>query len=250
MLTLQRQMQSPGNAKGFSGFFLADTRQLPLLNNVTGEEEAMTGIIKNGKWYKDEQATTTAFRQALEGSAIVHISSHAFSGKDTGQVPHIALYDQPFYLFELKDLRQHPGLVVLSACRTGDGRMVTGEGVQSLARAFIAQGANAIIAGWWNVNDATAAQLMQRFYRSWTTGQASIAGSLRSSKLDWLNDPQVAYQHKLPYYWAALNYAGNPAPFTKDVIEENKNWLPKWTIGLIALLIATGLLIVVLRVRR
>ena len=245
--TLQRQMQSAGNNKGFSGFFLADTRQLPLLNNVTGEEEAMSSIIKNGKWYTDDKATTTAFRKALQESAIVHISSHAFSGKDTGQVPHIALYDQPFYLFELKDLQQHPGLVVLSACRTGDGRMVMGEGVQSLARAFIAQGANAVVAGWWNVNDATAAQLMQRFYRSWATGQTTIAGSLRSCKLDWLNDPKVSYQHKLPYYWAALNYAGNPAPFPKDVIDENKSWPPKWVIGLIALLFATILLLVVRR---
>jgi len=245
--TLQRQMQSAGNNKGFSGFFLADTRQLPLLNNVTGEEEAMSSIIKNGKWYTDDKATTTAFRKALQESAIVHISSHAFSGKDTGQVPHIALYDQPFYLFELKDLQQHPGLVVLSACRTGDGRMVMGEGVQSLARAFIAQGANAVVAGWWNVNDATAAQLMQRFYRSWATGQTTIAGSLRSCKLDWLNDPKVSYQHKLPYYWAALNYAGNPAPVPKDVIDENKSWPPKWVIGLIALLFATILLLVVRR---
>jgi len=249
--TLQRQMQSPGNGKGFSGFFLADTRQLPQLSNVAGEEEAMAATIKNGKWYKDEKATTTAFRQALQESAIVHISSHAFSGKDTGQIPHIALYDQPFYLFELKDLQQHPDLVVLSACRTGDGRMVMGEGVQSLARAFIAQGANAVVAGWWNVNDATAAQLMQRFYRSWTTGRASIAGSLRSSKLDWLNDPQIAYQHKLPYYWAALNYAGNPAPFPKDVIDGKTDGssgrIPGWTMIIIAVLLAAGLLTVVLR---
>jgi len=250
MRTLQRQMQSPGNAKGFSGFFLADTRRLPLLNNVTGEEEAMTGIIKNGKWFKDDKATTAAFRQALEGSAIVHISSHAFSGKDTGQVPHIALYDQPFYLFELKDLQQHPGLVVLSACRTGDGRMVTGEGVQSLARAFIAQGANAVVAGWWNVNDATAAQLMQRFYRSWITGQTTTAGALRSSKLDWLNDPQIAYQHKLPYYWAALNYAGNPAPFTKDIIDGKTNRLSGWMIWVMVSLIGIVLLIAALRIRR
>jgi len=248
--TLQRQMQSPGNGKGFSGFFLTDTRQLPMLNNVTGEEEAMAGIIKNGKWYTDEKATTTAFRGALQESAIVHISSHAFSGKDTGQIPHIALYDQPFYLFELKDLQQHPGLVVLSACRTGDGRMVTGEGVQSLARAFIAQGANAVVAGWWNVNDATAAQLMQRFYRSWTSGEITIAGALRSSKLDWLGDPKVSYQHKLPYYWAALNYAGNPAPLSKDVIDGKTNRLPRWMIEVLVSLAAITLLVIVLRIRR
>ncbi|HVU58226.1 MAG TPA: CHAT domain-containing protein [Puia sp.] len=257
MRTLQQQIHASGNGKGFSGFFLADAKQLPQLNNVTGEQEAMTRIIKNGKWYKDDKATTSAFRQALQQSAVVHISSHAFSGKDTGQIPHIALYDQPFYLFELKDLPQHPGLVVLSACRTGDGRMVTGEGVQSLARAFIAQGANAVVAGWWNVNDATAAQLMQRFYQSWITGQSwttgrqpGIADALRSSKLDWLNDPQVAYQHKLPYYWAALNYAGNPAPLSKDVLESKADGLSGWMIGLIVLLIATVLFLAILRIRR
>jgi CHAT domain-containing protein len=252
--TLQRQMQIPGNSNGFSGFFLSGTRQLPVLNNVISEQEGIAAIVKNGNWFKDDKATTDAFRNALQGSAIVHISSHAFSGKDTGQVPHIALYDQSFYLFELKSMQQHPELIVLSACRTGDGRMVTGEGVQSLARSFIAQGTNAVVAGWWNVNDATAARIMQQFYRSCASGETNTAGSLRSSKLDWINDPQVSYQHKLPYYWAALNYAGNPAPLSDGVIYEIKkrplNWVTGWATVIFMLLAVTGLLFAVAGMRR
>lgn len=91
---------------------------------------------------------------------------------------------------------------------------------------------------------------MQRFYRSWISGQTTTAGSLRSSKLNWLNDPKVSYQHKLPYYWAALNYSGNPAPLTKDVIDGKTNSLPGWMIELMISLAAIILLIVVLRIRR
>jgi hypothetical protein len=131
--------------------------------------------------------------------------------------------------------------------------MVTGEGVQSLARAFIAQGANAVVAGWWNVNDATAAQLMQRFYRTWAgNGQVSIADALHRSKLDWLNDPGVVYQQKLPYYWAALNYAGNPQPLSADNIGAkplHRGWM-MGMIGLLAAILFTAALLVRRNFRR
>ena len=246
--TLEEQMSSPGNSTGFSGFFLTNARQLPRLNSVASEEKSIASIIDDGTWYNDEKATTAAFRQALQTSAVVHISSHAFSGKDTAQMPHIELYDQPFYLFELKDLPQHPSLVVLSACRTGDGRLVTGEGVQSLGRAFIAEGTNAVVAGWWNVNDVTTAQLMQDFYRGWTPDKrTNIASALRRSKLSWLYDPQVSYQHKLPYYWAGLNYAGSPEPLKNTVIPKSPVAL-WWVLAILAAV--AGLSFALLRFRR
>ncbi len=245
--TLQEQVLAPGNSHGVSGFFLSgnqDSGRSPLLKTVAREKEGMAEIIKKGNWYTNEEATTTAFRKALQGSALVHISSHAFTKKDSFDAPHIELFDEPFYLFELKGLEHHPALVVLSACRTGDGRMVTGEGIQSLARAFTAGGANGVIAGWWNVNDEAAAQLMQGFYSALASGQQidgpqqqtdgpgqqssgsthqqpdrsrlNAAWALRQSKLNWLNDPAITYVHKLPYYWAALNYQGNPLPFESN----------------------------------
>jgi tetratricopeptide (TPR) repeat protein len=214
--TLQQQVLTQGNGKGAAGFFLSgnqDHGKSPLLTSVLKEKAAMAAILGEGTYCVDEQATTAAFRKALQASALVHISSHAFTKKDTLDAPHIQLFDEPFYLFELKGLDRHPALVVLSACRTGDGRMVTGEGVQSLARAFSAGGANAVIAGWWNVNDEAAAQLMQGFYTALSSGP-NAAMALRQSKLNWLDAPGISYLHKLPYYWAALNYQGNPLPLS------------------------------------
>ena len=102
--------------------------------------------------------------------------------------------------------------------------MVRGEGVQSLARAFIGGGTGAVVAGWWDVNDETASRLMLGFYSQLAAQQKSgtvkenAARALRAAKLNWLKDPAVNYLHKLPYYWAVLNYQGNPQPLKEDVL--------------------------------
>ncbi|MES1249520.1 MAG: CHAT domain-containing protein, partial [Chitinophaga rupis] len=236
--TLQQQVLTQGEGKGVAGFFLSgnqDHGRSPLLTTVLREKTGMSAILGKGNWYLDEQATTAAFRKALQGSALVHISSHAFTKKDNLEAPHIELFDEPFYLFELKGLDSHPALVVLSACRTGDGRMVTGEGVQSLSRAFTAGGANAVIAGWWNVNDEAAAQLMQGFYTALSIGP-NAAMALRQSKLNWLDAAGVSYLHKLPYYWAALNYQGNPLPLPAgSLTEKDSRHFIRWWWSLLLL---------------
>ncbi|HSC37961.1 MAG TPA: CHAT domain-containing protein, partial [Chitinophagaceae bacterium] len=219
--TLKEQLLSRSAGKGFTGFFIEqNTRQQPDLAAVVQEREGIAQTVQSGQWLINEQATANAFRDALDHAAVVHISTHAFAKKDSIDAPHIELYNEPFYLFELKSMQQHPAMVVLSACRTGDGRLVTGEGVQSLARAFIAGSTNAVVAGWWNVNDEAAAQLMQQFYAS-LSGSNHAAGALRQAKLGWLNNKDISYLHKLPYYWAALNYYGHPSPLPDN------SWMKK-----------------------
>ncbi|HTI91158.1 MAG TPA: CHAT domain-containing tetratricopeptide repeat protein [Puia sp.] len=223
--TLREQGPTAGG-KGFSGFFLSgNLRSSPILKAIETEQSDLQKIIPIGSWYTNEQATTGAFRKAMASSAVLHISSHAFAKKDSLDMPHIELFDAPFYLFELKGLDYRPALVVLGACRTGDGRMVTGEGAQSLARAFTGGGAKAVIAGWWNVNDETAASLIKGFYAQLIVQQDSsgvkinAARALRAAKLNWLKDPAVPYLNKLPYYWAALNYQGNPQPLREETFQ-------------------------------
>ena len=125
METLREQSVTAGQDGGFSGFFLSgnhsrDQPSAPLLKATDAERTGLRTIIKEGDWYNDEQATAAAFRKALRGSAVLHISSHAFTKTNGLDAPHIELFDAPFYLFELKGLEHHPALVVLSACRTGD----------------------------------------------------------------------------------------------------------------------------------
>ena len=69
---------------------------------------------------------------------------------------------------------------------------------------------------------------------------------MRQSKLDWLYDPMVPYQYKLPYYLSALNYAGNPQPL-KDPFREKTHTYIWWVIAILAI---AALLAAVLRLRR
>jgi len=227
--TLKEQTHSAGG-KSFSGlFFTRSYRSMPLLKAITAEQQGLEQLIPDGSWYLNAKATTAAFRKALTSSAVVHISSHAFARTDSLFVPRIELYDSSFYLFELKTMEHQPDLVVLSACRTGDGKMVSGEGVQSLARAFIGGGTGAVVAGWWDVNDETAGRLIQGFYSQLVSqddskgGKENAARALRAAKMNWLKDPAVNYLHKLPYYWAVLNYQGDPQPLKEAVFSSARH---------------------------
>lgn len=239
--TWQAQMTNSRNTRGFSGFFIVkQPNGQPDLKGAGEEKKLIEPAINNGTWYVNEQATAAGFRQALALSAVVHISTHAFIKQQNQHAPHIALYDAPFYLFELNGLPQHPAMVVLSACGTADGRLVTGEGLQSMAHAFMSAGTPAVVAASWNVNDATTPTLMQNFYTALTT-QPNAAIALQQAKINWLENLDVTELHKLPYYWAALRYQGNTLALQQGIQEKQH---PSWSwLILLALLSGSWLVI-------
>ena len=111
---------------------------------------------------------------------------------------------------EIYRLKLRADLVVLSACQTARGAALGGEGVQSLARAFMHAGARSVVASLWNVNDERTAVFMERFYGH-LAGGATKADALRSAKLEMLADPATAS----PRTWAAfvlVGEASEPVP--------------------------------------
>jgi CHAT domain-containing protein len=98
-------------------------------------------------------------------------------------------------------------LVVLSACQTGLGKVVRGEGLVGLARAFFYSGALRLVVSLWPVNDIATSSFMSSFYGELTRSKTT-ADALRSVKLSMLHSPVRAYRH--PYYWAPFVVAGRP----------------------------------------
>lgn len=94
-------------------------------------------------------------------------------------------------------------LVTLSACDTGDGVRLRGEGVMSLAHAFRLAGAQNVLMTYWSVDDIATRRFMQEFYTTWldeleTDEDASPHRALRFTKQSW------ADKGEHPRYWAAF----------------------------------------------
>ena len=103
-------------------------------------------------------------------------------------------------VYEIFNLRLQADLVVLSACETGLGPSVRGEGLIGLTRAFLYAGTPAVVVSLWKVEDRSTAELMARFYRHLRGPAVSKAEALRRAQLDLIRAGRFGH----PYFWAAF----------------------------------------------
>jgi CHAT domain-containing protein/tetratricopeptide (TPR) repeat protein len=96
-------------------------------------------------------------------------------------------------------------LVVLSACQTGLGREVRGEGLVGLTHAFFRAGARRVVVSYWNVQDRATAELMARFYRAHLSEGLPPAAALRAAQLSIRQEPKW----RAPSYWAGFSLQGD-----------------------------------------
>lgn len=107
-------------------------------------------------------------------------------------------------VYEIFNLKLNADLVVLSACETGLGKEVKGEGLIGLTRAFLYAGTPLVVVSLWKVEDRSTAELMTQFYRHLKDGQRSKADALRQAQLELIR----AGAH--PYFWAPFVLVGQP----------------------------------------
>ncbi len=100
-------------------------------------------------------------------------------------------------------------LVTISACNTGVGQIITGEGVFGLRRAFQNAGAQSMVVSMWSVPDDISYKLMTGFYENWLKG-VSKSDALRSTMLNMMDKSQVSFGHKHPMLWGGFIQLGNP----------------------------------------
>jgi CHAT domain-containing protein len=105
------------------------------------------------------------------------------------------------YKLYASDVLERPlaaDLVTISACRSAGERTYAGEGLVGFAWAFLRAGARRVIAGLWDVDDRSTAELMERLYGA-LAGGASPSAALRAAKRAAIKGAGAGAK---PYYWA------------------------------------------------
>jgi CHAT domain-containing protein len=136
-------------------------------------------------------------RFPLNSALALSIPEHPARGQDNGLL-------QAWEIFE--SLRLDADLVTLSACDSGLGKEMGGEGLIGLTRAFQYAGARSVLASLWSVADASTAELMRRFYGYLQQGKSKDE-ALRLAQVDLIHAPDKRFAH--PFYWAAFQLHGD-----------------------------------------
>ena len=105
---------------------------------------------------------------------------------------------------DIYNLKLPAELVVLSACQTGLGKDIKGEGLVGLTRGFMYAGAARVVVSLWNVNDKATAYLMTKFYEKMLKRGERPAAALRAAQVEMWKQRQW----QSPYYWAAFTLQG------------------------------------------
>ncbi len=156
---------------------------------------------------------STATNPQLSQYRIVHFATHGILNTESPELSGVvlSLVDKNgnsvngfLRLHEIFNLNLPAELVVVSACETGLGKTVKGEGLVGLTRGFMYAGSPRLLVSLWKVDDQATAEIMTRFYRLMLEKKLSAIEALREAQLEM----QQETEWKSPYYWAAFVLQG------------------------------------------
>ncbi len=188
-------------------------------NPLPASEEEITNIYKMfkksnkpAKTYLHSDATEDLLKSNKTNSyKYVHLATHAFMNEKNPKLSGIVLAadsskteDGVLYSEEIYNLYLNADLVVLSACESGLGEIVRGEGIIGFTRGLMFSGAKNVIVSLWNVVDRSTAAFMTDLYSKILEGK-SYTTALRDVKLRFINSDKYSE----PFYWGAFKLVGN-----------------------------------------
>ncbi len=190
-------------------------------------------LLLSELWVGRQATIEKLARTPLAPFAVLHFAAHAIADAAHPDRSAVLLADGLLRPREIVALPLLGKLAFLSACRTADGTIVSGEGTMSLARAFFQAGASTVIGSRWPLADDEAEQLSESFYRALAQG-ATAGRALRQARRE------AAEARLPPAAWAGLVLMGDPAFALPLALQRPPRAIPAWAFGLGGLLLGIG----------
>lgn len=205
----------------------------------TSAELASISRLWDGEYYYAQNANETTFRQKGGKYGLLHLAIHGFMNQAMPENSYLqftapdSLNDGKLHVYEIYNLDLNADLAVLSACHSGQGKVVTGEGMMSLGRAFAYAGVRSLLISRWEVSDYSAPHLMKYFYEGLKEGMYK-SEALKYAQTKYLENHSDALTSS-PFYWSSFYVLGDDSP-----IHQSSATFRPWVIWLLLALILSG----------
>lgn len=196
----------------------SSANKIPRLPFTRNEAEGIFSVIdanaSNSVKALDNKASKAYVLGAnLARYKFVHFATHGYVDNEQPELSALilSLYDEKgkpqdglLKSTDIFNLKLNADTVVLSACQTGLGKTIKGEGVVGLTRGFFYAGAKRVLVSLWSVNDKATSELMVKFYEKMFKNHLSPSAALRTAQIELYQSEKWS----APFYWAAFNLQG------------------------------------------
>ncbi len=178
------------------------------LPHTAEELQGIAGLFDDSEIWLRDNATETNVKEAdLSPYKYVHFACHGVLNENKPSYSGLMLTADStengfLQMYEIYNLDLNADLVTLSACHSGIGKEISGEGMIGLSRAFMYAGTPSLLVSLWPINDRSTADFMAEFYGN--LQDKGRAESLRETQLSFIDSPE--YSH--PFYWAPFVMVG------------------------------------------
>ena len=188
------------------------------LAELYGAEDEVRWVsrIFNGDVLAGRDATERKFKEISNRYDILHLAMHTYVDSENPLFSKLIFFNSPDtsedgYLnaYEVYNMRLKARLAILSACRSGDGNLVRGEGLMSIARGFRYAGCPSLVVTQWRVDDYSGGEIVKDFALNLKRGY-SKSEALRDAQLSFLASADPLRSH--PYFWAGYQVVGEDSP--------------------------------------
>ena len=208
-LALLRETPPPGEPGRPRALIIGDPvppgPEFPRLTHAAREVPAIAELFDRERRavYSGAAADPSCYRRARPWQYdFIHFAGHVVANRERPLDSAVVLSETEgeykLYAREIAGIPLQAELVTLSACRGAGSRAYAGEGLVGMAWAFLSAGAENVVGGLWDVEDASAARLMEDVYRGLQAGR-DPAAALREAKLGMLRSGTA---FRKPFYWA------------------------------------------------
>ncbi|MEO1245660.1 MAG: CHAT domain-containing tetratricopeptide repeat protein [Pseudomonadota bacterium] len=184
--------------------FVAGPARTRVFKDTAGRQKSASQVAPDPRYrFVDaSDLNVTRFESEIGNAAIVHFATHAWVNTQSPSLSGLQLDAEQRRSFTLADIYQlnlGADLIVLSACETGLGELIRGEGAQSLVRGFLYAGARNVVATIWRNDERSSSLFSVRFHAELRKNGGDPVTALRETQL-WMLKENPEMRH--PYYWA------------------------------------------------